>query len=159
MTRHPEDLTQKEAARRLKITARRLRDLSGRGDISRNEDKSYPWPLIREEHRALKAEADRKRGVPVEGTSYYEARARHEATKARMAELELMVREGELINVADHRASLARIMDAFRAALLSIPGSWGPRIVGIGSPAEGTEAMRVCSEELLRDLANRGGQS
>ena len=66
-----------------------LRKLSRRGDISRNEDKSYPWPLIQEEHRALKAAADRNRGVPVEGTSSYEeARARHEVTKARIAAAE-----------------------------------------------------------------------
>ena len=72
-----------------------LRKLSRRGDISRNEDKSYPWPLIQEEHRALKAAADRNRGVPVKGgvpvegtSSYEEARARHEVTKARIAAAE-----------------------------------------------------------------------
>ena len=66
-----------------------LRKLSRRGDISRNKDKSYPWPLIQEEHRALKAAADRNRGVPVEGTpSYEEARARHEVTKAGIAAAE-----------------------------------------------------------------------
>ena len=63
-----------------------------------------------------------------------------------------MVREGELISVRDHRAVLARVMDAFRAASLCVPGSSGPRIVGITSPAEGSETMRVCSEELLRDM-------
>ena len=67
--------------------------------------------------------------------------------------LSVIALNGLVVNLDDHRSVLAKVLDATRAALLAIPGSWGPRVVGIMSPAEATETMVVCSEELLRDLA------
>ena len=152
------DLTQKEAAERLAITPSWLRKLTKRGAVKRNSDRSYPWPQVRDQLRAFQraGEEDRSAGFGDEG--YEVARARKVAAQASLAELELLVREGELISVGAHRAVLDKVIEMFRAALLSVPGSWGPRIVGIKSPAEGTEAMRLCCEELLQDLASAAGQ-
>ena len=82
-----------------------------------------------------------------------QAKLEKEQLEVRRRQIEVAKAEGELIGIDDHRVVVGKIADAFRAALLSVPGSWGPLVVGITSPAEGTEAMRTCSEELLRDMA------
>ena len=83
-----------------------------------------------------------------------QARLEKEQLEVRRRQIEVAKAEGELIAIADHRTVVGKVADAFRAALLSVPGSWGPQVVGIPTPAEGTEAMRVCSEGLLRDMAS-----
>lgn len=50
-----EALTQKEAAERLGVSPRTLRRHTNRGEISRSDDGSYPWPTVEEEYRALQA--------------------------------------------------------------------------------------------------------
>ena len=82
------------------------------------------------------------------------AKLEKEQLEVRRRRIEVAKAEGELIAIADHRTVVGKVADAFRAALLSVPGSWGPQVVGIPTPAEGTEAMRVCSEGLLRDMAS-----
>ena len=82
-----------------------------------------------------------------------QARLEKERLEIRRRRIEVAKAEGLVVNLDDHRSVLAKVLDATRAALLAIPGSWGPRVVGIMSPAEATETMVVCSEELLRDLA------
>ncbi len=115
---------------------------NGRGRIYDLEEV-VPW-YIREVRKQIShEESDLDR-----------ARLEKERLEVRRRQLEVAKAEGELIDIGDHRTVVGKIADAFRAALLSVPGSWGPRMVGITSPAEGTEAMRTCSEELLRDMAS-----
>ena len=152
------DVTQQEAARAIGKSTSWLRELTKRGIITRNPDKTYPDPRFREEYEAFKLASQKKRSDGYGDDSYEAARARKVAAQARLAELEVLVREGELISLGAHRAVFAKLIEMFRAALLSVPGSWDPRIVGIKSPAEGTETMRLCSEGLLRDLANSAGE-
>lgn len=146
-------LTQMEAADRLGITTTWLRMITKRDIISRNPDDSYPWPKVRDQFREFQQNAKEEKSAGLGDEDYKVARARRVTAQARLAEIELEVREGELVSVDDHRAVLAKVLDAFRSAMLSMPGAWGPRIVGIQTPAEGTETMRVAGEEILRDMA------
>lgn len=81
-----------------------------------------------------------------------EARLRREELAIRKAELELAALEGGLLELDHHTEIVSRLADAFRAAILSIPGVWGPRVVGIRAPAEGTEVLRRCAQEALEDM-------
>ena len=153
----PVEVNQRDAAAVLGLTTRQIRNLDEAGIPSRPAEdgrsrvydlvEAVPWYIreIREQNRTDDSDLDR-------------AKLEKEQLEVRRRQMELAKAEGDLIDVDDHRTVLAKVLDAFRAAVLSVPGSWGPRIVGIQSPAEGTEAMRVCSEELLRDLMGAAGQ-
>lgn len=152
-------VSQKQAAVVLGITTRQLRNLDedkdpvpsrvakdGRGR-EYDLEEVVPWALRRERARGRTGESDLDR-----------AKLEKERLEVRRRQIDIAKAESELVSVSDHRGALAKVLDAFRAALISVPGSWGPRIVGISSPAEGTEAMKVCSEELLRDLVAASNQ-
>ena len=152
------DLNQKEAAERIGKSASWVRELTKRGVLHRNSDGKYDSDRLESEYEAFKQVDEEKRDRGFGDERYEVARARKVAAQARLAELEVLVREGELISIGAHRAVCDKMIELFRASLLAVPGSWGPRVVGIKSPAEGKEAMRICSEELLRDLASASGQ-
>ena len=130
------------------MTPRRIQQLASEGIFPKASRGRYPVMECVQAHAdILRAEAARS------GSSDLgQARLEKERLEIRRRQIEVAKAEGELIDVDDHRAVIGKVADAFRAALLSVPGSWGPRVVGIPTPAEGTEAMRLCSEELLQDM-------
>ena len=132
------------------MTPRRIQQLASEGIFPKASRGRYPVMECVQAHAdILRAEAARS------GSSDLgQARLEKERLEIRRRQIEVAKAEGELIALADHRTVVGKVADAFRAALLSIPGSWGPQVVGISTPAEGTEAMRVCSEGLLRDMAS-----
>ena len=148
----PLEVNQRDAAAVLGLTTRQIRNLDEVGLPSRpaknGRGRLYdlievvPWYIrqVRTQNRAEESELD-------------QTKLEKEQLEVRRRQIEVAKAEGELIGIGDHRSVVGKIADAFRAALLSVPGSWGPRVVGITSPVEGTEAMRTCSEELLRDMA------
>ena len=149
----PIEVNQRDAAAVLGLTTRQIRNLDEAGIPSRpagdGRGRVYdlvevvPWYIreVRRQSRTNESDLDR-------------AKLEQAQLEVRRRKIEVAKAEGELIAIADHRTVVGKVADAFRAALLSVPGSWGPRIVGVTSPAEGTEAMRVCSEELLRDMSS-----
>ena len=149
----PIEVNQRDAAAVLGLTTRQIRNLDEAGIPSRpagdGRGRVYdlvevvPWYIreVRRQSRTNESDLDR-------------AKLEQAELEVRRRRIEVAKAEGELIAIADHRTVVGKVADAFRAALLSVPGSWGPQIVGIPTPAEGTEAMRVCSEGLLRDMAS-----
>ena len=148
----PLEVNQRDAAAVLGLTTRQIRNLDEAGIPSRPAENGrtriydltevVPWYIreIRKQNRSEESELD-------------QAKLEKQKLEVRRRQIEVAKAEGALIDIGDHRTVVGKIADAFRAALLSVPGSWGPRVVGIASPVEGTEAMRTCSEELLRDMA------
>ena len=131
------------------MTPRRIQQLASEGIFPKASRGRYPVIECVQAHAdILRAEAARS-GPSDLG----QARLEKERLEIRRRRIEVAKAEGLVVNLDDHRSVLAKVLDATRAALLAIPGSWGPRVVGIMSPAEATETMVVCSEELLRDLA------
>ena len=80
------------------------------------------------------------------------AKLEKEQLEVRRRRIELARAQGDLIWVEDHLTILGKFVAGVRSKLLGFPGPWGPRIVGIASPAQGTEAMRTLVEEALTDL-------
>ena len=81
-----------------------------------------------------------------------QVRLEKERLELRRRQLEMAATEGGLIEIEHHGEVVGRIADAFRAAILGIPGQWGTRMVGIGNPAEAQEVLRRCSEETLGSM-------
>ena len=81
-----------------------------------------------------------------------QARLEKEQLEVRRRQIDIAKAEAELIPMDDHLTILGTFVTRVRAKLLGFPGPWGPRIVGITSPAQGTEAMRTLVEEALTDL-------
>ena len=146
-----EGATATQVAELLELTPRRVQQLVAEGVFPRLHRGRYP--LVACLRAYVRYWRERAEGRFTENDLDL-ARLAKEQLEVRRRQIEVAKAEGELIDVADHRAVIGKVADAFRAALLSVPGSWGPQIVGIPTPAEGTEAMRVCSEGLLRDMAS-----
>lgn len=106
-----EALTQKEAAERLGISPSTLRKHTKDGRVPRNEDDSYPWPEVRDAYLDLKVKAKRKRQSGFGRESYEDARARKFAAQARLAELDVLEREGELVAADDVVALCMQAVD------------------------------------------------
>ena len=146
-----EGATANQVAELLELTPRRVQQLATEGVFPKLNRGRYP--LVACLRAYIRYWQDRAEGRFTEN-DLDQARLEKEQLEVRRRRIEVAKAEGELIAIADHRTVVGKVADAFRAALLSIPGSWGPQIVGIPTPAEGTEAMRVCSEGLLRDMAS-----
>ena len=95
------NLTQAKAAAELEISPDWLRKLAKRGVITRNADKTYPDPKFREEYEAFKQSSEKKRSSGFGDENYEAARARKTTAQAGLAELELLVRESELISIPE----------------------------------------------------------
>lgn len=123
-----ESLTQKEAARRLEVSTTWVRELTGRGVLSRNADASYPWPKIREEHDAFQRESEAERSGGFSDRDYQEQRARLTRLKADAAETENRVRRGELVESADVEAMVRASLERANAVLKQVPAKYGPKL-------------------------------
>jgi phage terminase Nu1 subunit (DNA packaging protein) len=70
-----------------------------------------------------------------------EARARKENALARLRELDVAEREGELITVEDALAHQEQVYAALRGILLAVPGKYAHTFVGLRSHAEGQRKL------------------
>lgn len=149
-----ERLTQKDAAERLGITTRHLRDLTKRGVVTRLEDGSYPWPDVETEHDAFLEEAEERRSAGFGDGSYEQARARKVAAQARLAELEVQQREGELVALADVEAMLAEPLERVNSILQAAPSRHGSQLAkAAGIPlTEARSALADVVEEIRAEL-------
>ena len=131
------------------LTPRRVQQLAQEGVIPKADRGKYPLvPCVQGYIRYLKDRAEGRRVV----SELDQARLEKEQLEVRRRQLELAQTEGGLISIDDHRSVVEKISGAFRAAVLAIPGAWGARIVGLETPAQATEVMRECSEQILRDM-------
>lgn len=119
MAKRTEHLSQKEAAKRLGISATMLRKFGAR--ISRNDDGSYPWPKIRDEHAELVAASEERKDEGYGNASYQEGRAQLVRANAAAAELKLRIARGEVLEQADVEPLLRRSAERMNATLLQAP--------------------------------------
>lgn len=151
-----EELTQKEAATRLGITSRQvrnLRDHHGLPQIVRRGKPFYPWPEVLHWYIDFKIQEAERRGGPVD---YEQARTREMIAKAEMAELDLAERRGQLVTVSYAASQLERALSALRAQLLNLPGLLAPRVQGITDTARIHEVIQEAVDELMRGLQSVG---
>lgn len=154
-------LTQTEAAKRLGITPRQLRTLSGRGVVSRLADGSYPWPQAEEDYEAFTEESKRKRDAGFGDESYERARARKTAAQAELAEVAVAEKRRQLIPLTEVHALVRKPLEAVDAALKNAPSRHASSMasaLGVKVPAA-MKALQLITEEIrgeLRGLADNG---
>lgn len=147
-----EDLTQKEAAQRLGISPRHLRRITKSEVVSRNEDGSYPWPQVRDEHRAHLRSVDDERAAGFGDSSYEAARARKTAAQARLAELEVAEREGRLIAIEDMEEMLREPLEKVNVVLKNVPSRQGPALAKAADiPLADAKALLSDAIEAVRE--------
>lgn len=71
--------------------------------------------------------------------------------EVRRRQIEVARAEGQVIDKVDSDAIVSRLVEVFLTAALALP-AWGPRITGLVSAAEGTEAMKAISEDLISEV-------
>lgn len=149
-----EDLTQKEAAKRIGISPRQLRTLTTRGDVSRNDDGSYPWPTVREEHRALKAAHEEDRAAGFGDDAYEKARARKTTAQAELAEMQAKKLRGEVVDRKDVAAMVRAPLEAVDRVLKSAPRRHARRWAKVlrVKEAEALELIETLVEDVRTEL-------
>jgi len=143
------DVTAETLAKLFELTERRVQQLASDGIIPRAGRGAYPlMDSVRGYLRYLKERAEGRSA----GNDLDAAKLARLELDVRLAQVELAKAEGEVIPVADHLEVLGRIVDGFRTKLVSLEGSWGPRVVGITSPAEGAAVVGAMVREAIEDL-------
>jgi len=75
-------------------------------------------------------------GEPGAVSTQASARAALMVYKAQLAQIELQVKRGELVNAADHRAAAYTTARTVRDLLLSVPARLAPVVAGLGGSPE-----------------------
>lgn len=146
--------TTAQVAELLEITPRRVQQLAAEGWFPKIERDRYSLAgCVRGYVRYWRERAE-GRGT---NTQIGQAKLEKERLEIRRRELEIAKAEGQLVPLDDHLEIVARIMGQVRSKLLGLPGPWGPRIVGIQNPVEGTEAIRALADEAIADLRTIAG--
>lgn len=137
-----ESLTQTEAAERLGIHPRTLRKHTNDGRVPRNDDRSYPWPEVRDAYLELKAEEAAHRASGFGDDSYEAARARKTAAQARMAELAVLEKERRLIPADEVERLLAEPLEQVNLALKGSVSQYAPELAKVaGIPLAQAKAI------------------
>lgn len=147
------EVNQTEFAALLGLTTRQVRNLESQGLPHRAEGnrKYYPIP----DGIQWYANKQREDALSELGQAdYKEARARREAARARMAEINLAKEEGRLLPRDVVKEIFGdKMLDRVRAALLNFPGRWGAQVVGLDSPREGEAILKQAVSEILEELS------
>jgi phage terminase Nu1 subunit (DNA packaging protein) len=134
----------------LDLTPRRVQQLSKEGVIPKAERGRYELvPAVQGYIRYLR---DRAVNSDTGGDTYLADRSRLMRINADMAELDLQVKRGELMPVADVTSGLDRAFTVFRARTLAVPSKLSPQIVGVGNIHEIQSVLESEVTELLDEL-------
>jgi phage terminase Nu1 subunit (DNA packaging protein) len=152
-----EALTRADAARRLGISETWLYVLERRGSISRNPDRSYPWPTIREDYERYKAAGRGGHGNSEGGSggdALRDEQIRLTREKADKAAMENELLRGTLVKVEESLDNLDAVLLAMDATLRSAKRRRGPalaRRLGI-APGEAMDIVEEITEEVRAGL-------
>lgn len=89
------------------------------------------------------------------GESYIDARARSEALRAQMMEIDLAEKRGELVSAEDIRRALADKLTATRDELLTIPERVAGKVASSKDPVECAAVIEQAIRLALRHLATQ----
>lgn len=116
-----------------------------------------PPPPVPGQRGGRRAGAGRKSEAVEKGTAdahivYAKARAKNEAFKAQLAELDFKIRSGEFVSRAEVRQASATAMATIAQTLRSIPDNLERRL---GLSAEVAEEISLLIDEAMSDLADQ----
>lgn len=145
-------ITQRELARRLKLSVQQVANLVARGmpreqNGQYDPDKCWRWYLEFKTKRAGQRE-----GVEDESRE----RARKLAADADLTELAVEERRGNLVTVEYMSKQLERICLRLRSRALSVPGKWAPMLVGCRTVPEAQARLEEAIGECLAAMSETG---
>lgn len=164
-----EYVTGAELARRLGVKRQRIQRLFNQGKIKRRRDKKYNFEeckVIIESGRILDPnhginatdnpppqKNTKKKTAPGEFETLLEARTAYEGARARIAELDLRKRRGELLEKKEVTAAAQKILTVIKTKILAVPSKIAPEIAGNDSAKEVREIIKTALTEALEELA------
>ncbi|MFA6121906.1 MAG: hypothetical protein WCT35_04835 [Sideroxydans sp.] len=101
---------------------------------------------------------DAKRGKGAEkaaGGTYNDARTRNEMAKAQIAELDLAVQQGKLVDAEEARLFAADLASTFRSAIEALWDRLAPEVVPLHDIESTRAVMAEHGEQVLGDLADK----
>lgn len=148
-------MSQREAAERLNLTTRQVKNLADAGMPTRSEDGKvrYPFPECFTWYLDYKIASALANRVP---DDEHEAKRKLVAAQAKKAELEADELEGLLVRVADVEAEVAGLLEQLRANLLAFPSRHCHALVGCKTRSEVVAKLEPAIHALMRVLA--GGE-
>ena len=141
-------------AQRLRLTPRRIQQLVGEG-LPRVTLRKYDvdavldWYIARLEKR-LAGESDED----VDGVSQRKHELRLLAAKADMHELDLAVKRGDLVSIAETEKAMTDLVIATRARILTVPARVAGELVGEKSRVMAQARIEKALKEALSLLAH-----
>ena len=112
-----------DLAELLRITSRRVNQLAGSGVLTRNEENQYDLPSNIDAYFQYKYASN-------EYVDYGREKAKHEAAKRQLAELELAKRNNEVHEGKDVEIIMTDMLTNLRSQLLGIPAKLAPVLAG-----------------------------
>lgn len=146
-------VNQREAAERLNLTTRQVKNLvdAGMPTVSKDGKVWYPFP------DCLRWYVDYKVRAAVsalEPENIDEAERRWTTARARKAELEVEQLEGRLVTIEDATREVGAMLDGLRSNLLAFPTKHAHRLVGCKTIAEVTARLEPAVRDLMATLAD-----
>lgn len=115
----------------------------------------YPWPQAGEWYLMEIEKSARGNDAP----KFEDARARKTQAESEIAEIELAKARGEVVEIADVAQEVGRVFDGLRATLLSVPGKWAPRVLGLPDMAAASSTLAQMTNEILEAMSDsRSGE-
>lgn len=148
-------VNQKNVSRVFGLTTRQVRNLDDDGmpsSVSDSGERLYDLTVVVPWYVARKLEQVRKDSDELD-----QAKLERAQLDVRLRQIDVAKAEGSAIDVEHHDEVVEELVRAFRLSVLALPGTWGPRIVGVSDPARGTELMRRCADDLLRAMQSKAG--
>jgi len=143
--------TQKDLARILGISTRRVRQLVEEGLFEKNpETRKYNLPKCVQEYIRYKIEEETG---DTDAFNYDREKSEHESIKKDIAALRLRRIKGELHEARDVEAVISDMLVRFRGKILAIPTKLAPQLVGIIDARQAVDILHAELREALTELS------
>ena len=136
----------------LGVTDRHVRDLAQKEVLPRAGRGKYPLVAAVRAYcghvRTLRASA--------QATDAEDAlRVRKLEAQTREAEIDLAVREGNLVTLKDHVDTVAEVLTLTRNRMLNMPGWLAPQVVGLDSVREAMRVLKPAVDQCMIDICEK----
>ena len=116
-------------------------------------DGTYPWPTVRREYEALKAEAAERRSVGFGDGDYEAARTRRLVAQAEVAEFRAAELRGETVTLSFMSKEFRAAVDLIGAEINNVPARYGA-VIWPHDPGGGQLLLEEIVAELLEAIVS-----
>lgn len=150
-------VTQKELGKRLGLSTRQIHNLVEHG-LQRtlvSDKPEYPWPESLHWYLQFKLAAANSESKS-EKAKNDELRRRQLEAEVRMSELELGIKEGQLVTIDYMEQQMSAMLQRLAAKMRNLSGKWAPTMVGVRSITEAQARLEPAVAEAMEALMETG---